>query len=137
MDSPDSWHGSIDGACFGTSFPYLLFMICPSLTFPKTGPVETSPSRPHETNISKRNHRWHREEPEMQENVDEPASTAAEVSPTHLWFPGGCPGTLIPHARIVSSIFIDVDQVSVGSQGSSTLYRRVVASMYIQADSVV
>ncbi|KIM62725.1 hypothetical protein SCLCIDRAFT_1214837 [Scleroderma citrinum Foug A] len=71
-----SRHGSIDGAYFGTSFPHLLFMVYPSLLPPKVGAVEAPQNRSQETEVNKRNRRT-REEPEVPENVGEPASTAA------------------------------------------------------------
>ncbi|KAL4066714.1 casein kinase II, regulatory subunit [Scleroderma citrinum] len=71
-----SRHGSIDGAYFGTSFPHLLFMVYPSLIPPKVGAIETPQNRSQEPDVSKRNRRT-REEPDILENVGEPASTAA------------------------------------------------------------
>ncbi|KAJ7868071.1 casein kinase II, regulatory subunit, partial [Mycena olivaceomarginata] len=42
--SPNSSrHGSIDGAYFGTTFPHLLYLMCPALIPPKTGPPAHRP----------------------------------------------------------------------------------------------
>lgn len=51
-------------------------MVYPSLLPPKVGAVEAPQNRSQETEVNKRNRRT-REEPEVPENVGEPASTAA------------------------------------------------------------